>query len=180
MPWYDKLFASHAKKGFKKGVHKNGPRPYYKNSVPRRDPNDDRPYQLRKEDKYAGGRGGKKRRNLVQRGVRTKNQFVDTRANRANPPVYLIITHWARPNPLSNDFKEIAPPERKVISKEAADKQCSPENKKKLEAFGNYVTVAVDVNHPDTRKIMQIMDGDRLEIEKYEFRTADDPEIYDF
>ena len=184
MPWYDKLFVSQAKKGHKKGVHKNGPRPYYKNGVPRVDPNDDRSYNRRKADKYSGGKGSRKRRTLVKwgetTGAKTRDDFIDKRANTAEEPVYVKITHYRRSNPKSSDWREIGAPEKKVVSKSVFEKMISQSNLDAIKSAGNFPRLYEDPNHLETRMVLKILDGDRLEEEDYEFRRYNDPDIYKF
>ena len=179
MPLFENLFASHAKKGYKRGVRKNGPRPYFKNGVPKVDLTNPSPYRLRRAEKYSGGKGSHKRRTHVNNGVRTKNEFIDKRANRANVPIYVKITHQGRSNPKSTAWRQIAEPEKIVVSADVADSMLSQKNIASIEAAGNYAKATVDPNFA-TRRYLFILDGDRLEQETYEFRTADDPEIYNF
>ena len=184
MTWFDGFFASHAKKNkvrsHRGGSNKNGPRPYYKNGVPRVDPKDDRPYLKRREDKYSGGKGAKKRRTLVKNGVKTQHEFIDKRANTSDVPVYMKITHYRRDNPKSSDWREVGQPTYHVISEAVFLNEMSDEHRIAIENTGNFVKFEKDPSNPNTHYFLRILDGDRLEEECREYKLISDPTISRF
>lgn len=169
MKWFDGgLLASHAKKNKIKshtgGVNKNRATRY-------KDP-----------ERYKGGKGSKQRRKLVKFDgeVKTNNDFLDKRSNTSNKPVYVKITHYRRPNPMSNEWVEVGDPRRIVISYTTYLKEHEDKFVEAIERRGNFVNIKADDDYPDYHNYVRIMDGDRLREECREYALPEYPLISDF
>ena len=139
-----------------------------------------RPSHPKDPVKYRGGKGSKYNRKFVKNGTKTKHEFIDKRANTAEEPVYVKITHYRRDNPKSSNWRGYGQPEYITISKPVFMKEFSEEHRIAIENSGNYAKFEADERFPNTRYILNILDGDRLEQEVREYRLMSDPAIGSF
>ena len=171
MSWFAELFASHAKKGYKKGVRKHGPRPNFK-----KDP-----------AKYRGGKGSRyNRTHTAYEGIDsklevvTKHEFIDNRANKSSEPVFVKTTRHRRDNPKARKWRQVGEPAYSIISKDVFLMEISEANRNEIVKRGNFFNIRESTDYPDTRIFLSILDGDRLEETLFEYRLVNDPGINDF